>query len=385
MFYLQHVRGAKSGDTDQFDTDRVRIGRAADNDLCFDPVREPYVSGRHAVIVREDGRYYLEDVGSANGTFVNSRPVGQRVLLNDGDLIELASGGPQFIFSLQPPGGGKTLVAPMATGTAGGLGTKTVSMMIGDALRDAKQANRGRFGSTTVFMREVLRQASTYSSRRLRLAVVSGSLLLVLVILGLILANVRQRNKMLALAAEMERAKETAAAQAKAEKTRVAGEIEEQNEKIRQQQKDLDELRKKLKERGIDSRVGPDGRSVSADVPSVLFEFDRSNLTADGRSAVETIAAVIQKTDGIERIAVEGHASQELGGSEEHNVRLSQDRATSVAGALQTAGVGQELITAEGFGSARPVADNGSEDGRRKNRRVEVVIQGDHIKVAAER
>jgi hypothetical protein len=56
------------------------------------------------------------------------------------------------------------------------------------------------------------------------------------------------------------------------------------------------------------------------------------------------------------------------------NLKLSQDRAAAVKGCLaQTFGVAAERMTASGFGDTRPVADNGTDQGRAQNRRVELV------------
>ena len=49
---------------------RWRVGRAADNELVID---SPLVSGRHLLIERAEGRLWLTDLGSTNGSFVNGR------------------------------------------------------------------------------------------------------------------------------------------------------------------------------------------------------------------------------------------------------------------------------------------------------------------------
>lgn len=62
------------------------IGRSASNKIALP---DPEVSRRHARIVRESGRYYVEDWGSTNGTFVNGQRLTGRMRLNDGDRIAL--------------------------------------------------------------------------------------------------------------------------------------------------------------------------------------------------------------------------------------------------------------------------------------------------------
>ena len=62
-------------------------------------------------------------------------------------------------------------------------------------------------------------------------------------------------------------------------------------------------------------------------------------------------------------------------GSAEFNQGLSERRALAVRSALVDAGVSPQRISTEGYGMARPVADNSTPEGRQRNRRVEIVIQ----------
>jgi ABC-type multidrug transport system ATPase subunit len=65
----------------------IRIGRAADNDLCLD---DPRISRYHAVIERIGMRYRIRDLRSHNGTFVNGRRVEKEQFIAEGDLIQIA-------------------------------------------------------------------------------------------------------------------------------------------------------------------------------------------------------------------------------------------------------------------------------------------------------
>jgi OmpA-OmpF porin, OOP family len=56
-------------------------------------------------------------------------------------------------------------------------------------------------------------------------------------------------------------------------------------------------------------------------------------------------------------------------------LEMSKERAQAVRGYLVRAGVPPQTLTATGFGDARPVADNATESGRFKNRRIEFVVQ----------
>jgi outer membrane protein OmpA-like peptidoglycan-associated protein len=73
----------------------------------------------------------------------------------------------------------------------------------------------------------------------------------------------------------------------------------------------------------------------------------------------------------------EGHA--DAVGTDDYNQRLSERRAQSVTAFLVEEGIRPESITAMGFGESRPVATNGTVEGRQQNRRVELVVSGEPI------
>jgi len=71
-------------------------------------------------------------------------------------------------------------------------------------------------------------------------------------------------------------------------------------------------------------------------------------------------------------IEINGHTDNV--GGDEYNMQLSKDRAQSVADYLEKHGTDAKRIHVQGFGKTMPVADNDTEEGRKKNRRVEFVI-----------
>jgi outer membrane protein OmpA-like peptidoglycan-associated protein len=149
--------------------------------------------------------------------------------------------------------------------------------------------------------------------------------------------------------------------------------IERQRQEIVRNRQLLEEL----KRRNLEARETE--RGVVVNLPDVLFEFGRSDLTGDAQSRVQGIADVLNDQAQGRRVSIEGHT--DAIGSEEANQLLSERRADSVAGALTTSGVDQARVTTTGYGERYPVAPNTNPDGsdnsagRAKNRRVEVVIE----------
>lgn len=71
----------------------LTFGRHGDNDIV---VKDPYVSKKHFKIVEDEDEYYLEDLGSSNGTYLNRDKIYDIVKLNDGDIIK--AGQIEFLF-----------------------------------------------------------------------------------------------------------------------------------------------------------------------------------------------------------------------------------------------------------------------------------------------
>jgi serine phosphatase RsbU (regulator of sigma subunit)/pSer/pThr/pTyr-binding forkhead associated (FHA) protein len=84
MAFLQLVKGALPGTRFVLSGDRAVIGRSAE---CEVPLDVPAVSRRHAVVSRDRGRFFIEDLNSRNGTFVNDSKVVDRTPLRDGDQL----------------------------------------------------------------------------------------------------------------------------------------------------------------------------------------------------------------------------------------------------------------------------------------------------------
>jgi len=104
----------------------------------------------------------------------------------------------------------------------------------------------------------------------------------------------------------------------------------------------------------------------------IQFDISKATIKSVSFGLLDEIAAVIKKNPRIKKIAIEGHASAD--GNAAVNMKLSDDRAKSVAKYLVDHGVEASRLTAKGYGITRPIADNATVEGREQNRRVEFNI-----------
>lgn len=102
----------------------------------------------------------------------------------------------------------------------------------------------------------------------------------------------------------------------------------------------------------------------------INFDTDKATIKPESQPAVEEIRKLLGNDPGL-KILIEGHTDNS--GSPARNQKLSEERAMSVKSALNTAGVDAARLQAKGLGQDKPLADNSTEDGKAKNRRVEIV------------
>lgn len=111
--------------------------------------------------------------------------------------------------------------------------------------------------------------------------------------------------------------------------------------------------------------------AVSSKSYSIEFETGSANIKAASYKLLDEIFQSAVVAEGL-KIGVYGHTDN--GGSEAVNIPLSEKRANSVKAYLQKKGLADNRVEAKGFGSTKPIADNDSETGKSKNRRVEIVL-----------
>lgn len=103
---LTHIQGSRAGTKTESESPVVRIGRdPRDCEVVFNSIEEPGVSRVHAIISLYEGKFYLEDNNSRNGTYVDAVQVQGKVQLNQGNFIQFGVEGPivQFDFDNSKP------------------------------------------------------------------------------------------------------------------------------------------------------------------------------------------------------------------------------------------------------------------------------------------
>lgn len=109
-------------------------------------------------------------------------------------------------------------------------------------------------------------------------------------------------------------------------------------------------------------------------LPDILFDVNEATLRDEAKHILAKLSGILLLMPDL-KIRVEGHTDS-TGGSE-YNKRLSELRARSVTDFIAGQEISTDRLTAVGYGMERPVADNSTTEGRRQNRRVELVIGED--------
>lgn len=107
------------------------------------------------------------------------------------------------------------------------------------------------------------------------------------------------------------------------------------------------------------------------ELKGVTFEFDSTRLRPDAQTILDNATAILKKYPDMQ-VEVAGHTDSK--GSERYNLKLSDGRAAAVREYFIGKGVGAGQLSSKGYGEAEPVADNATEAGRERNRRVELRI-----------
>ncbi len=117
-------------------------------------------------------------------------------------------------------------------------------------------------------------------------------------------------------------------------------------------------------------------RGLIVNMPDVLFDTGKSDLKPAARERLAKVAGILLAYPDI-KLEIDGYTDST--GSADFNQELSNQRADAVRGYLGQQGVGGTAMTTQGYGMADPIASNDTAEGRRQNRRVELVVSGQSI------
>ena len=112
-------------------------------------------------------------------------------------------------------------------------------------------------------------------------------------------------------------------------------------------------------------------RGYVVNLPDILFAVNEATLKPNAQLVLAKLAGILLILPD-QHVLIEGHTDST--GSVDHNLNLSQHRANAVLSLLASQGLDRTRLEAIGFGMERPMADNATNEGRRRNRRVELVI-----------
>ena len=109
----------------------------------------------------------------------------------------------------------------------------------------------------------------------------------------------------------------------------------------------------------------------SIDSASISFEPNSADFSTGSEQALEQLVELLSNNPQ-RRIKVAGHT--DASGRKQINLELSRKRATAVTSYLIDRGVSRQQLFAQGYGSSQPIASNESDEGRARNRRIELIV-----------
>lgn len=150
----------------------------------------------------------------------------------------------------------------------------------------------------------------------------------------------------------------------------LRAELEREREEARKRQTGLYDALKQIE--GKYAHITQTARGAIVSLADILFDFDKATLKRNVEFSLVKVSTILNQFPEM-KVAVEGHTDNI--GKPEYNLDLSKRRAQAVYEFLVSQDVAAERMTVEGYGLTRPVADNGTEEGRQRNRRVDLVVE----------
>ena len=105
---------------------------------------------------------------------------------------------------------------------------------------------------------------------------------------------------------------------------------------------------------------------------NILFDTGKYTLKQTSHETLDKIFEILSEMPNV-KVKVQGHTDNV--GNARSNLKLSQNRAAAVMSYLEKKGISQDRMIAQGFGDENPIADNATDEGRQKNRRVEFHLE----------
>lgn len=188
---LRILTGARKGVRATFSKASIEIGRHPDCDMQLDPEADLEVSGKHALLLERAGRWYVRDLQSLNGTFVNGHRIAGDTPLDDTDHLRLGAEGPTIEVRLVSPSTPDGIVGPTGDSATDGPMEAAPAVTFGESERRPTASQES--GTTERIKIEVGKQ--TKKLRRLTVALVVVLLLSVAAFIADSLHQRRQRDR----------------------------------------------------------------------------------------------------------------------------------------------------------------------------------------------
>ena len=164
---------------------------------------------------------------------------------------------------------------------------------------------------------------------------------------------------------------------AKADVEKLRGESDRLRMQAQQAEADKAQLRERLRlQFAAILETRESARGLIVNISDVLFDFNKYTLKEGAREKLAKVSGILLAYPGL-KIKLEGHTDSI--GTDEYNLKLSDQRANAVLEYLVSQGVKGESLSSQGLGKGSPVASNDTDAGRQQNRRVEMIVSGDPI------
>jgi flagellar motor protein MotB len=141
---------------------------------------------------------------------------------------------------------------------------------------------------------------------------------------------------------------------------------------------DVDSLRKSFAGSGVAVNEREDGGATLVLASDITFHPGHADLNDKAQQTLGRVVRAVQEMKGVGRIRVEGHTDSDpiRKSGFKSNEELSLARASTVQNFLIAQGVDESLLEVVGYGDKHPAASNATNDGKARNRRVEIVLLG---------